>query len=141
MKNMKRVYLSIPIIANRNLEIAKIIAEIIENEGYEIISKWVLEEDLKINTSPKDILKRDIESVLKSDMLIAEVSNPSHGVGMEVAIAFLSGKKIILIKNKNSKISYMLQGIPDKEIIEYTSKEDIKEKLSEKLKILKKINK
>ncbi len=138
MKNMKRVYLSIPIIANRNLEIAKIIAEIIENEGYEIISKWVLEEDLKINTSPKDILKRDIESVLKSDMLIAEVSNPSHGVGMEVAIAFLSGKKIILIKNKNSKISYMLQGIPDKEIIEYTSKEDIKEKLSEKLKILKK---
>jgi hypothetical protein len=84
MKNMNRVYLSIPIIANRNLEIAKIIAETIENEEYEIISKWVLEEDLKINASPKDILKRDI--------LIAEVSNPSHGVGIEIAIAFLSGK-------------------------------------------------
>jgi hypothetical protein len=138
MKNMNQVYLSIPIIANRNLEIAKIIAETIENEGYEIISKWVLEEDLKINASPKDILKRDIESVLKSDMLIAEVSNPSHGVGMEIAIAFLSGKKIIFIKHKDSRLSYMLQGIPNKEIIEYTSKEDIKEKLSEKLKILKK---
>jgi hypothetical protein len=69
MKNMNRVYLSIPIIANRNLE-----------------------EDLKINASPKDILKRDIKSVLKSDILIAEVSNPSHGVGIEIAIAFLSGK-------------------------------------------------
>jgi len=138
MKNMNRVYLSIPIIANRNLDIAKNIAEIIENEGYEIISKWVLEEDIKTYISPKDILKRDIESVLKSDILIAEVSNSSHGVGMEIAIAFLSGKKIILIKNKNSKISYMLQGIPDKEIIEYTSKEDMREKLSEKLKILKK---
>ncbi|MFH7836476.1 MAG: nucleoside 2-deoxyribosyltransferase [Candidatus Aenigmatarchaeota archaeon] len=134
---MNRVYLSIPIIANRNLEIAKIIAETIENEGYEIISKWVLEENLKIYVSPRDILKRDIEGVLKSDMLIAEVSNPSHGVGMEVAIAFLSGKKIILVKNEDSKLSYMLQGIPDKEIIEYTSKEDMKEKLSEKLKFLK----
>ncbi|MEM1575412.1 MAG: nucleoside 2-deoxyribosyltransferase [Nitrososphaerota archaeon] len=134
---MIRVYLSVPIIANRDLKITKTIAEIIENEGYEIISKWVLEKDLKIYTSPKDILKRDIEGVLKSDMLIAEVSNPSHGVGMEVAIAFLSGKKIILIKNKDSKLSYMLQGILDKELIEYTSKEDIKEKLSEKLKILK----
>ncbi|MEM2987287.1 MAG: nucleoside 2-deoxyribosyltransferase [Nitrososphaerota archaeon] len=134
---MNRVYLSIPIIANRNLEIAKIIAETIENEGYEIISKWVLEENLKIYVSPRDILKRDIEGVLKSDMLIAEVSNPSHGVGMEVAIAFLSGKKIILVKNEDSKLSYMLQGIPNKEIIEYTSKEDMKEKLSEKLKFLK----
>ncbi|MEM3419505.1 MAG: nucleoside 2-deoxyribosyltransferase [Nitrososphaerota archaeon] len=133
---MIQVYLSVPIIANRNLEIAKIIAETIENEGYEIISKWVLEKDLKIYTSPKDILKRDIEGVLKSDVLIAEVSNPSHGVGMEIAIAFLSGKKIIIIKNKDSKLSYMLQGIPDKEIIEYTSKEDMKEKLSEKLKFL-----
>lgn len=134
---MNRIYLSIPIIANRNLDIAKIIAETIEKEGYEIISKWVLEENLKVSTSPKDILKRDIEGVLKSDMLIAEVSNPSHGVGMEIAIAFLSGKKIILIKNKNSKLSYMLQGITNKELIEYTSKEDMKEKLSEKLKILK----
>lgn len=134
---MNRVYLSIPIIANRNLEIAKIIAETIENEGYEIISKWVLEENLKIYVSPRDILKRDIEGVLKSDMLIAEVSNPSHGVGMEVAIAFLSGKKIILVKNEDSKLSYMLQGIPNKEIIEYTSKEDMKEKLSKKLKFLK----
>jgi hypothetical protein len=39
-----------------------------------------------------------------------------------------SGKKIILLKHKNSKISYTLQGIPNKELIEYTSKEDMKEK-------------
>ena len=135
---MNRVYLSVPIIANRNLDIAKIIAETLENEGYEIISKWVLEESIKTYIPPKDILERDIESVLKSDILIAEVSNPSHGVGMEIAIAFLSGKKIIFIKHKDSKLSYMLQGIPNKEIIEYYSKKDIKEKLSEKLKNLKK---
>jgi hypothetical protein len=50
-----------------------------------------------------------------------------------------SGKKIILLKHKNSKISYTLQGIPNKELIEYTSKEDMKEKkISEKLKFLKK---
>ena len=48
-----------------------------------------------------------------------------------------SGKKIILLKHKNSKISYTLKGIPNKELIEYTSKEDMKEKkISEKLKFL-----
>lgn len=134
MKNMSQVYLSVPIIANRNLEIAKNIAKTIENEGYEIVSKWVLEENLKLYISPEEILKRDINGVLKSDIIIAEVSNPSHGVGMEIAIALLSGKKIILIKNKDSKLSYMLQGIPNKEIIEYTSIEDIKNKLSKILK-------
>jgi len=35
MKNMKKVYLSIPIIANRNRNCKKIIAETIENEGYD----------------------------------------------------------------------------------------------------------
>lgn len=122
---MTKVYLAVPIIANRDINKAATIAKIIENLNHTIVSKWVTKQDSGLTMEPIDVFKRDVKGIRECDVLVAETSDPSHGVGMEIMLAYLEGKKIICLLKKGAIISRMLLGLPNILIIEYTSERQI----------------
>ncbi len=124
-----RVYLSVPISVNKCPERTKLIADVLVETGHDLISEWVLDE---IEVQPDEntnIYYRDIFAVQTSDLLVADVTTPSTGVGMEIMAAYLAGKKIVLIKNKESALSRMLVDMESADWIEYEDDESLALKL------------
>lgn len=66
-------------------------------------------------TGPVDDMRTlynmDIKAVESADIVIAEVSYPSHGVGMEVMHAVHVGKPVLAIALEGQIVSRMLRGI------------------------------
>ena len=58
----------------------------------------------------KDIFAIDIERVENAKLIIAEVSNPSLGSGIELGIALKTGKPIICLANKSSVVTPLILG-------------------------------
>ncbi len=84
------------------------------------------------NYSEQYIHDRDMEWVLESDMLIAEVTTPSLGVGYEIGRAIEHKIPVIcLYKNSDKKLSVMLTGSKGVKVIEYTSLEQALETLKQ----------
>ncbi|MGC8933548.1 MAG: hypothetical protein ACP5LN_00050 [Thermoproteota archaeon] len=132
MESMK-VYLSVPIVGGRNLELAKAISNVIVECGNELTSQWVISEDPGFSASPSYVYERDTNGVKTSDIIVAEVSTPSHGVGMEIMLAITLRKRIIALARRDSQISRMLLGAPNIEWIFYDKVEEMTQKLKEKL--------
>tara|TARA_Y100001960_G_C14567875_1_gene774205 strand:+ start:502 stop:915 length:414 start_codon:yes stop_codon:yes gene_type:complete len=79
----------------------------------------------------KKIHNRDMQWLIESDLLIAEVTNPSLGVGYEIGRAIENRKKILCLfrENHGQKLSAMIAGSADLKCIKYSSIEDLKKKL------------
>jgi 2'-deoxynucleoside 5'-phosphate N-hydrolase len=60
--------------------------------------------------SPQDVYLRDIQWIEQADMVIAEVSTPSHGVGYEVAYALSIDKPVLCLYQQGQAVSKMLTG-------------------------------
>ena len=61
---------------------------------------------------PGEIFFTDKAEVQTSALVIAYVGEPSHGVGMELAYAEMANIPVILLYEKDAKISRILRGIP-----------------------------
>ena len=59
---------------------------------------------------PVEIYKRDVNWINECDILIAEVTVPSLGVGYEIGYAESLNKKIICLYQDNENISAMIKG-------------------------------
>jgi hypothetical protein len=70
--------------------------------------------------------------ILKSDLIIAEVSYPSTGQGIELGWAHAAKIPIICIYKKGSRISSSLK-IITKNLLDYESPEEMVNKLSKKI--------
>jgi nucleoside 2-deoxyribosyltransferase len=57
-----------------------------------------------------DIYQRDINWIEESDLLIAEVSTPSHGVGYEIAYALNLSKPVFCLYHQGAVVSKMITG-------------------------------
>lgn len=84
----------------------------------------------EVGGEPKDIFEEDYNQLKSCDILIAEVSEPSHGVGIEIGIAFSLNHRIILLLEKGNRVTKLAQGMPNAAIIEYENIEDLKQRLS-----------
>ena len=60
-----------------------------------------------------DVYSRDVAWIRLSDVLIAEVSVPSHGVGYEIGYALGLGKRVLALHREGRKVSKMIRGNPD----------------------------
>ena len=125
-----RAYVALPIVHAESLEFNKRYVSMVERCGVDVVSKWVAGEigEEKVYT-PSDVFKRDISALEKSDILIADVSKPSHGVGMEIMYAYMRGKKIIATYKRESRISSMIRGMPNITLIAYDALDELEEKL------------
>lgn len=60
--------------------------------------------------SPEQTFERDCQWVKECDVLVAEASTPSHGVGFEIALALSLGKPVLCCYQKGVRVSKMLTG-------------------------------
>jgi nucleoside 2-deoxyribosyltransferase len=87
-----------------------------------------------IPLTDSQIFKRNIKWMEKSDIIIAEASSSSTGVGFEIAYVLYNLKKHVLVLNKEGAktISAMINGC-DSELMDvkhYSDSEDIKKIIS-----------
>ena len=123
-----------PMIANRSLERANIIAKAIRDAGHEVSSPWVLGPIENPNPMVTNVFQRDLKGSESAEILVADVSQPSIGVGMEIMAAYKAGKRIILISKKGNPTSRMLQHMDKKETLEFEGDDEIYPALLEALK-------
>ena len=126
----KRVYLSVPLITNRNLILARTIADVIKVNDLELASYWVIDDDLGLSKSPTFVYNRDITTLNASDIIVADVSTPSIGVGMEIMYSMINKKHVICLHQKGKPLSRMLLGMSGIIIIEYDTLDELKIELS-----------
>lgn len=127
-----KVYLAMPLRLNRNQGLANILYQLLNDLRCEILSGWVLWDDPNQGLDPNGIYKRDNNAISSCDVLIAEVSEPSIGVGMEIMLAKSLGKKVICI-SKRKYISNFLIGLPGIDLLFYDTQPELREKLSKTL--------
>jgi nucleoside 2-deoxyribosyltransferase len=63
--------------------------------------------------APRYVYARDVKWLQKCNVLIAEVSVPSHGVGYEIGYALNANKPVICLYQQDCKVSKMITGNPD----------------------------
>ena len=63
--------------------------------------------------SAQDVYGRDVAWITGCDLLLAEISTPSHGVGYEIGYALTLGKRVLCLHRQGRKISKMILGNPD----------------------------
>tara|TARA_Y100001935_G_C17068032_1_gene390110 strand:- start:28 stop:435 length:408 start_codon:yes stop_codon:yes gene_type:complete len=116
---------------------AEIYSQIIEflQEYGQVLTEHVGEKDLNAigesTLSDKQIHDRDMKWLLDSDLMVAEVTNPSLGVGYEIARAHEANKQIICLfrEESNKSLSAMISGNENIKNISYSTIKDLKEKL------------
>lgn len=93
----------------------------LENEGHRVLAGAVAAEDVGASgeeLSRREIFARDLRWLDESDLLIAEVTTPSHGVGYEIAYARWQ-RRVPVIALTRRRCSAMIAGDPEVELIEY----------------------
>ena len=79
-------------------------------------------------TSDTFIHDRDMDWLLSSDLIVAEVTSPSLGVGYEIGRAIEQGKRIICLyrKQEGRNLSAMIAGSKDVTVEHYDNLESAK---------------
>jgi len=111
------IYFACSITGGREFELVyqKIVAALIK-DGHEIPTSHLVQSDVSENEgviSPKQVYERDVNWIKNCDVLIAEVSVPSHGVGYEIGFALNTGKPVLCLYQKDKKVSKMISGNSD----------------------------
>lgn len=75
---------------------------------------------------------RDLEWLQSADVLVAEVTTVSMGVGYEIGRAVESGKKVLCLFRPESgkNLSAMIAGCPDLELVRYSITEELKNEIN-----------
>ena len=85
-------------------------------DGHEIPTSHLAQSDAMENEhklTSQDVYKRDINWIKNCDVLVAEVSVPSHGVGYEIGFALNIGKPVLCLHQKDRRVSKMITGNKD----------------------------
>lgn len=120
---MTLVYLSAPIIKKglRKDEFCSTVVRVIEDLGINIFAPQFLGP-----VEPDEIYRRDVNNVRMCDFVVAEVSNPSLGVGMEIMLAIELMKPVLMFHEADmGPISKMILGADGKVLLGYSSLEDV----------------
>lgn len=114
------------------------IVEQFEKCGGEVISKHFVDPKLSVkgdnNMTPKEIYERDIKWLEESDIVFADITVASLGVGYEIAYAEKLGKKIYAVYEKEANVSGLLRGSPNIELLEYSSMDEVMSKINKIMK-------
>lgn len=100
-------------------------AKAIEDSGHEVTSPWVLGPISNSDPAAVNVFRRDREGAEGCDVLVADVSVPSIGVGMEIMAAYKAGRRVVLVSKKGTVTSRMLLHMDRKETLEYENEEEV----------------
>jgi nucleoside 2-deoxyribosyltransferase len=128
MKAHPKIYFACSIRGGGDTSSYEAILEIIKATGAHILSEIFVHDAIHYGGSPlpaNEIYARDIAMIHDADMIIAEVSNPSLGVGYELAFAETLNKPILCLYNESQdkKLSAMISGNPYMKVAYYAPSE------------------
>ena len=120
-----------------NQKIYEIIVKFLESHGHKVLTKHVARPDvveLESRKSKEAIFSRDLKWLHEADILIADVSIPSLGVGWEIAYFSRVLRKPVVCLTKKPDISAMIAGDPRIPVYEYDDEnlEDVLEMIEKK---------
>jgi len=115
-------------------KVFKTIHNILKKHGTvftELIEDEMLTAPEEIYSTDEEIFQRDIKWLGEVDLVVAEVSKPSIGVGYEIGRAEAMKKKILCLY-RSGNVSAMVLGNPGINKVEYTV-DNLEEKLAKLL--------
>lgn len=127
---MMNIYFSCSLTGGRDEEaMYRAIVEHLHNLGHEVpTAHLALPEVMELEkvVDPTEVYQRDIEWIQACDVVIAEVSTPSHGVGYEIAYALSLGKPVLCCYRQDVPVSKMLIGndMPSIKVRSYENEAD-----------------
>ena len=95
------------------LETYQKIVSYLKSAGHQVLTEHVVRPDVlewEKKFTPEQIYSRDIQWLHQCDCVIAEVSNPSLGVGYEVCYALRINKPVLCLYQKGIFLTRMLTG-------------------------------
>ena len=111
------IYFACSITGGREFEsVYQTIVEALVQDGHQVPTAHLAESGIgavEAVLDPQAVYSRDVDWIRASDVLIAEVSVPSHGVGYEVGFALGIGKPVLALYQQGRKVSKMISGNPD----------------------------
>jgi 2'-deoxynucleoside 5'-phosphate N-hydrolase len=112
-----KIYFACSITGGREFEATyQIIVDELVREGHQVLTAHLAEAsagEREAALGPREVYLRDIDWIIESDVLIAEVSVPSHGVGYEIGFALGKSKLVLALHQWDRKVSKMIGGNPD----------------------------
>ncbi len=105
-----------------------------EKCGGEVLDKHVADPNLSAtgdDMSPKKIYERDIKWIEECDIVFADVTIASLGVGYEISYAENLGKKIYAIYEKGANVSRLIRGNEKIEFMAYTDISEVINKIDQ----------
>lgn len=121
----QKVYFSGSISGGRTLQpVYAQIVSLLQQRGYQVLTTHVADPDIRAQegrggAGAADIYDRDVRWLAECDLVIAEVSMPSLGVGVEVATAQQLGKPVLCLCRADVTLSAMIEGNPGVRVVRY----------------------
>ncbi|HMN14073.1 MAG TPA: nucleoside 2-deoxyribosyltransferase [Bellilinea sp.] len=126
-----KIYFSCSITGGRRDQaVYQLIVDHLIAQGHEVLTASLASAnimDLEVIISPHEVFERDVRWVEECDLLVAEVSTPSHGVGYEIMLALSLRKPVICLYRYGVIVSKMLLGnsMPGFRIAAYAGDDDV----------------
>ncbi|GAB4465223.1 MAG: hypothetical protein Kow0070_27560 [Anaerolineales bacterium] len=110
------IYFACSITGGREFEpVYQTIVRALQEAGHEVPTAHLAESDVgarEAALSPQEVYARDTAWIRACDVLLAEVSVPSHGVGYEIGYALAMEKPVLAIHQEGRRVSKMISGNP-----------------------------
>lgn len=119
MKQMQ-IYVAVSLTYSRDEKLTRHICQFLTNIGAKVMSPWVAQEEPKQGLTPEEVFERDFGALAKSDAVVAEVSLPSTGVGMELMAALKAKLPIACLHKKGDTVSFLVRGALGIKPIQYS---------------------
>jgi len=132
-----RIYLACTVRGDRaGTAAGRVICERLQHHGHEVLTTHLLADDVESAESTlteQDVYRRDLEWLSACDVLVAEASGSSYGVGFEVGYiigrARATGQRVLLLYDaqRRDAISRLIVGNCDEACatVAYTSMQDL----------------
>ncbi len=137
LRNMLTLYFAGSISGGRDdVALYRVIIAALEQEGHRVLAGAVAAENVTSSGEALDapaIFDRDLGWIADADLLVAEVSMPSTGVGYEIATArYRSGIPVICLYRPahTARCTAMVAGDRGIELIEYVEVSDLLPRLT-----------
>ena len=124
-----RIYFSCSITGGRQDQSHyQTIVRLLQDQGHDVLTAHLASPDIldiESMASPGEVYQRDIGWIDACDLLIAEVSTPSHGVGYELAYAVGIHKPVLCCYQDGQRVSKMITGNPHLQAAPYQDMQDL----------------
>ena len=117
------IYLACTVRGDRGgVAAGRAICERLEHHGHRVQTKHLLADDVEAaesQISERDVFERDMDLLTTCDVLVAEASGSSYGVGFEVGYvlgrAHTSGQRVVLLYDvsRRDRVSRLITGNSD----------------------------